>query len=162
MHNAVLSKGSPLLFALLLTLPVTGISFAQEPLRLDQSDSIRGVDANANGVRDDVELHISRAYQAKQKAAAMQYAAALQSALISDKTDPLSVRRHGTRSLRGMQCLIEVFGSENKALNRDAEITSEEIIALTTNTGQRLMAYLSFGRAVNGSVLALPEGGSCD
>lgn len=129
--------------------------------RLDRSSNIAGVDANANGVRDDIEEFISRNYPLdSQRAAAMQYARGMQSALLVDASDISAVKEVKRQLSMATRCLYSKFG-EKSDVKQPASVGSE-LIAVTTNTKQRLLAYLAYSKALDGASWATPEGDGCE
>ena len=130
---------------------------------LDRTDTIGGIDANANGVRDDIEAIITKKYtQLDQRAAAMQKAKALQAILLVDPNDKSAVKAASLRSSKSGSCLFKKFNPLSDPLNPLAAIVSREIESLTTNTKKRLKAYLAYGQALDGSVLTDPQGDTCE
>lgn len=131
--------------------------------KLDRETSIRGIDANANGVRDDIEAVIARKYpQQDQRAAAMQDAAALQSALLTNPADKAAVKAASLKSSRALKCLFLKFNVANDPNNASPAIVANETLAMTTNTKGRLQAYLVFDKALDGSVISQPQGNTCE
>ena len=131
--------------------------------KLDRSASIGGPDANGNGVRDDVEAYITQKYpQADQRAAVMQHAAAMQSALLVDKTNISAVKAVSVKSSRAVNCVFRKLDPSGDPTNTKPDAAIDDVSALTTNTKARLTAYLSYGRALSGSVLSVPVGNSCE
>lgn len=131
--------------------------------KLDRETSIRGIDVNANGVRDDIEAVIARKYpQQEQRAAAMQDAAALQSALLTNPEDKAAVKAASLKSSRALKCLFLKFNVVNDPNNASPAIVANETLSLTTNTKARLQAYLLFDKALDGSVISQPQGNTCE
>lgn len=128
--------------------------------RLERLPSVEGMDANRNGVRDDIETHIHRKYtDPAQRRAAMQMARAYQRMLLVDKMDAIGLDQVSALSFRAIVCLDTSFvgaGAPNSA------IVLEELRDLTTNTKERLKAYLAYNKARSGSVSRLPEGNTCE
>ncbi|MDP3813209.1 MAG: hypothetical protein Q8Q78_19570 [Hydrogenophaga sp.] len=128
---------------------------------LERGTSIAGTDANANGVRDDIEQYIEKKYTVlAQRAAAMQTARALQLTLLVDKNDAVKLEEVSEAGMRAAKCRGHVF----PGLERfpEAYAMSREIEAMATNTKDRLLAYLAYNKAVSGTVSRLPEGDSCE
>lgn len=128
---------------------------------LERGTSIAGTDANANGVRDDIERHIEKKYTVPaQRAAAMQTARDYQQMLLVDKTDAVVVQALIDSGARASNCSFEVFGGID-GFQRGYQM-SRELEAMTTNTKGRLIAYLDFNRAASGSVSSSPKENVCD
>ncbi len=91
----------------------------------------------------------------------MQYAKATQKKLLVDTTDSLAVRAAVNEGMRGMGCLSKRLNDPTEYIRRSS-VTYKEIVAITTNTKPRLLAYLAFDKALNGWVISLPTGEVCD
>jgi len=129
--------------------------------KLDRGNTLVGTDANANGVRDDVEAFVTSNYTTSiQRTAAMQTAKAMQQALNVDKADILAVKVVAREISRGINCIYTKFDGANGA-KQPAQV-AQELEAITANTKQRLLAYLQFNKALDGTSSALPEGDSCE
>lgn len=129
--------------------------------KLDRSDTLTGIDDNANGVRDDIEEMFARDNMSnEQLAAAMQTARALQKTLTVDTTDILAVKAVAREAGYGLDCIYSKFDDVNHSKN--AGRMASEIEAMTTNTKQRLLAYLRYNGALDGTVSSLPDGDTCD
>lgn len=74
-----------------------------------QTESIAGVDADANGVRDDVDRYIDTTYAGQVNAdlnkAVRQYAKAVQLSLVDADSHTLSLT-HATERFRALECLM--------------------------------------------------------
>ncbi|MDZ4283966.1 MAG: hypothetical protein U1C04_24795 [Hydrogenophaga sp.] len=129
--------------------------------KLERTDTIAGIDANANGVRDDIEQYIEKKYSVPaERAAAMQTARALQQTILLDTNDAVKLEEVSKAGMRAAKCRGLVFPgmerfSEAYAMSRDIE-------AMTTNTKDRLLIYIAYNKAVSGTVSQLPEGDSCE
>jgi hypothetical protein len=129
--------------------------------KLERGNALVGADINANGVRDDVEAIINSSYPSSiQRAAAMQTAKAMQNALTVDKADSLAVKAADREISRGINCVYSNFDGANGS-KQPAQVV-QELEAITTNTKQRLLAYLQFNKALDGTSSALPEGDTCE
>jgi hypothetical protein len=128
---------------------------------LERGDSLGGIDANGNGVRDDIERYIEKKYpQPAQRKVAMQTARALQKTLLIDANDAVALESVSRDGMRAVNCRGGVFpGVEGF---KDAYRMSQELEALTTNTLLRLKAYLAYNKAISGTVSQLPTGDTCD
>ena len=130
-------------------------------VELDRSNSIAGPDVNDNGVRDDLETILFNNYTSvPQRAAVMQYAKALQKTLTVDKTDMAAVRLVDREISRGINCIYSKFDGTNGA-KQPAQV-GQELISITANTKQRLLAYLQFSKALDGTSASLPVGDTCE
>lgn len=129
--------------------------------KLDRSAHVKGADANSNGVRDDIDTYIAAEYsQQAQRAALTQFAAALQSSLLVNKADSAAVKALSVRGSRAINCIYTRFDGKNGTAHPSA--AAQEVISITTNTKDRLIAHLAFSKALDGAVLTLPEGNTCE
>jgi hypothetical protein len=128
---------------------------------LERGASLGGIDDNNNGVRDDIERYIEKKYVVpEEQKAAMQTAMALQKTLLVDTNNAFALESVSQDGMRAVNCRGAVFpGIEGF---KDAYRMSQELEALTTNTLQRLKAYLAYNKAISGSVSQLPSGDTCD
>jgi hypothetical protein len=128
---------------------------------LDRTDSLAGIDANANGVRDDIERHIEKKYiDPAQRRAAMQTAKAFQRMQLVDANNSAAVDAASELGLRALNCRSTVFpGLEGIPAKSQM---SSELEAITANTKKRLLAYLAYNKARSGSVSTLLKGDTCD
>jgi hypothetical protein len=128
-----------------------------------QSDqTIQGIDANNNGIRDDVELAIFKAYpnSAKTRAVLLQYALALQNetklSLINKATVIAAVQEES----RGFVCIGSILSQDNlQKFNQDADSLAEFVEQRQLNTIQRKEYRTSFLRKI-GNYKSL--GKTCD
>jgi hypothetical protein len=129
--------------------------------KLDRSDSIAGIDANSDGIRDDVEAYIASNYAGDaQRAAARQFAKVMQDAMLVDKTNLSAVKAIAVRSSRAVNCIYAHF--DGTAGSKQPSQVVGEIRAVSTNTKPRLLAYLAYSKALDGTAGALPEGDTCE
>lgn len=127
---------------------------------LDRTNSIAGIDANANGVRDDIERYIEKKYTVAEQAAAMQMARAFQQMLLVDKQDAGALDAVSELGSRAIVCGASVFAGPDASVELSRMTTTLE--SMTTNTKLRLLAYLGYNKARSGSVSTMPKGPSCD
>lgn len=102
------------------------------------TESIAGVDADANGVRDDVDGYIDSTYSDQSsldlKKALRQYAKAVQSSLVDADSQALSLT-HATERFRALECLMA-------RRSRDFHTVFVDLRAQLLNTSSRSAAYL--------------------
>lgn len=128
---------------------------------LERGDSIAGTDANANGVRDDIERYLETRYTTPaERAAAMQMARAFQQMLLVDKHDAVALDAVSELGSRAIVCGSSVFAGPDASVELSRMTTTLE--SMTTNTKFRLLAYLGYNKARSGSVSTMPKGASCD
>lgn len=104
----------------------------------NQTESLAGVDADANGVRDDVDRYIDTTYADQTSAdlnkALRQYAKAVQSSLVDADSQALSLT-HATERFRALECLMARRSREFHAI-------FVAVRAQLLNTPSRSAAYL--------------------
>lgn len=128
---------------------------------LERGASLGGIDDNHNGVRDDIERYIESRYAVSaERDAAMQLAGALQQMLLVDKSDAIAMQATLDASTRAMDCIFDTFVQPDGFL-RGSQL-STELEAITSNTKERLKAYLAFNRAASGSVSGSFKGQGCN
>lgn len=117
----------------------------------NQTESIAGVDADANGVRDDVDQYIHTTYADQASAdlnkAVRQYAKAVQSSLIDADSQSLSLT-HATERFRALECLMVRRPDEFHTIFVDVR-------AKILNTPSRSEAYLKADNQVKGENIPL-------
>jgi hypothetical protein len=122
----------------------------------DFTDSVGGIDANANGVRDDIEDFIVKTYtDSKQRATAMQIAASYQYSLLNSATKQAAIAA-AARVYRSLDCAIQVFGGGDFVKKAD------DILAMTLNTKIRAKAYVSARVNAAGTVYDTDVPNPCD
>lgn len=127
---------------------------------LERTASISGVDQNNNNIRDDIDQYIAKEYpNVPQQKAVQQLALHLQHGLEVDKTDLIQVKKISFEKSRAIGCIYEKFPHASTPAPKDV---AKDLIAVTTNTKERLLAYLAFSKALDGTVLTLAEGDLCD
>lgn len=128
---------------------------------LERSASMAGTDTNTNGIRDDVEAFITANYPTDpQKNAAKQLASTFQAALLVDKSDLAAVKDVSAREARAIHCIYTKFDGANGAKQPAAVV--QELESVTTNTKTRLLEYLVYAKALDGTSGGLPEGDTCE
>jgi hypothetical protein len=124
---------------------------------LDVSATVVGTDADANGVRDDIDRFIAALPDsAAQKSALTQLAKALQSTLSADTTGNASTAAVSAALARGVTCIWSRYDRDH------APVKVQTLQEITVNTKLRYDAYRAYNVARNGSVVSLPKGVTCD
>lgn len=127
---------------------------------LEREPTLGGIDANANGVRDDIERYIEKKYtEPAQRKAAMQTARAFQQMLLVNKEESAELDQISANSFRAIVCLDDTFVGPDSP---NSASVLDEVRAITTNTKERLKAYLAYNEARSGSVSRLPKGSTCE
>lgn len=124
---------------------------------LDRTSSVAGVDADKNGVRDDIDAYInSLNYSTIQKAALRQASSSITLAITSDFTNSTSVQTAGDLISNSVHCIYSTFDGDT------AREMVHNIEKYTINTRQRVDAYLKLGEASNGKEFSVPRTDTCD
>jgi|GEM_PF-627724 len=134
-------------------------------LKLDRTDTLAGIDADNNGIRDDIDEYIRQTFKDEaQRKAVEQLAKASQAKLLVDLTDEDAINAARLASTRAINCLGDrLITGERGKRNYDAfDKVSKKIIAMTSNTKARATQQLKFSEALSGSVWGLPDGDTCD
>ncbi|MFC7206513.1 hypothetical protein ACFQOZ_06605 [Comamonas endophytica] len=120
---------------------------------LDRSDSITGIDANANGVRDDMDRYIdSKPDTQPQKNSLKSLHRAFNRAMTVDTKDRNALRDVANSINLSVICIHQTYPSEK------ASPAGREIEKLTVNTRGRYDAYMKFNSAMNGTVMSDVKG----
>jgi len=127
-------------------------------LKLDRTDTLAGIDADNNGIRDDIDEYIRQTFKDEaQRKAVEQLAKALQNTLlinIKNKNEVYLAREKATKSI---DCIFKQFDDFNVGSN-----SIDEIVKRSFNTKKRVEANLKFDEALSGSVWGLHQGEVCD
>lgn len=130
--------------------------------QLERLPLLGGVDADGDGVRDDIALHIEKTYtDPVQRRAAMQVARAYQNQLLVDKHDHIALQAASEQMMRAIAC-VNRHAFPGEGGERQSLRLMDELEAMTTNTKERLQAYLAYNKARSGSVSVRPEGTVCE
>lgn len=125
---------------------------------LDRSATVAGPDENGDGIRDDIGRYIdSRFTDPVQKNAVIQFSKAIQNAIVLDPSDLDLLNQSRFEISQAINCVF----STASATGLNATEVVETIEALSTNTKERLIAYLAFNDALQGSVTTSPNGNTC-
>jgi len=129
--------------------------------KLDRSNTLLGPDVNSNGVRDDIDAYLAANYTSSdQLSAATQFAKGMQNSLKVDPTDLPAVRLVDLEGSRAINCIFSKF--EGGKISREPARVGSEIESMTANTKQRLLAYLKYNKALDGTSSSIPEGDTCE
>ena len=109
--------------------------------------TVQGIDANNNGIRDDVELAVFKAYpnSAKTRAVLLQYALALQMEVIQPMVNKETVTAVAEETSRGYSCIGDVISRDN--MEEFTKVTDEYINFIEKkqlNTEERKKAQNDF------------------
>ena len=94
---------------------VMGKNLPSDPGALADA-TVQGVDANQNGIRDDVELAVFKEYpnSAKTRAVLLQYALALQMEVVQPMVNTITVTEVVREQSRGFQCVGDIIPDREK------------------------------------------------
>lgn len=162
--NEVYYNSNPLIFSVANTSSVQTIQILEEQgqiPKLDRSTEIQGLDTNTNGIRDDVDKYIATNYPlASEQTAVQQFARTMQRAILVDISNLTDVKAVAVKASRAVNCIYSRFDS-NSGSKQPSEVIAE-LESISSNTKSRLLAYLAFSKALDGTVGSLPEGDTCE
>ena len=120
--------------------------------QLDTTETLGGVDADADGLRDDIKSWIDTlAINNDQKQVTIGNAKAMQTLMLVDLNDAQAVNNVDNDLVMSVVCMADEFGAsaEGITLMRDVE-------SYTGNTQLRYEKYAAYNNMMNGSVTTLP------
>lgn len=125
---------------------VTGKNLPPDP-GVEADKTVKGIDANRNGIRDDVELAIFREYpdSAKTRAALLQYAFVLQIEAVQPIINAGVVGEIANQQDRAIFCTARLFpiGGESSVMSAIMEF-NDFMLNLQFNTDARRKAHKEF------------------
>lgn len=127
--------------------------------RLEREDTIRGIDNDGNGIRDDIDAYIKRTYPNNQQKAVSQFARVAQASLLVNTNDRVALQAISNAEARAVSCIYEKIPNGESPSHGSVV---EEISSATTNTKKRLLASLAVDKASDGMVIRLPSEDVCD
>lgn len=123
---------------------------------LDRTETLTGIDADKNGIRDDIDRHIESTYSSpREKASAQEFARAIQNTLTIDASIRQQADMAAAQITKAMSCRSAAFADDRHSTGSEMVYKIE---ALTANTKQRMKKYLAFNKAMDGSVIELDSG----
>lgn len=127
---------------------------------MGQYSEIIGLDLDSDGIRDDVGQFIESSYtRTTEMAAARQFARAVQAAVLAGSREPRMTRLISLQMSRALNCVYVSFAGNASMTHPESVI--ETVRSLTTNTPERLNAYLAFAKSQDDTAYDLPRGASC-
>ena len=152
-QQTAVSKGAPTLTQQIATLERSGAYPT-----LDRSSDIAGPDANANGVRDDIEAWINaQPVNDGQRKALMQDARATHQTLLVDLNDQAALQKADDGLAASSNCGLIQF-SPCATFSQLAG----KIEGMTANTKERALRYMQYSAARSGISTTLPDGNTCE
>jgi hypothetical protein len=142
--------------------PATAVDDAPQVDNEDLTPGLKGIDADANGIRDDVDRFIARHYSATSimKKTAEQEARAFQKQV--DAATPEQAIAAANAVSRAADCTFKILPHATEKDLKFAEDMSIEIKALTANTKERFEAYWRAQEMVSGAVFRDAKEPVCD
>ncbi|MDX5984939.1 hypothetical protein [Sphingomonas echinoides] len=126
---------------------------------LNRTSGMLPNDVDSNGVRDDIDAYIaSRPFTANGKRALTQLARGMQNSLTVDLTKPDQVNNTAMSVTRAINCVFAQASGEADPLTNAVQ----DIQSVTTNTKERLVEYMKYNKALDGSVSSVPAGDTCE
>ena len=122
----------------------------------DKSDSISGIDADNNGIRDDIDKFIVEQYNSEEdRSAVRQIARNTQSKLLlTNPAEAEDIKSIYDRQVKATACLgVRRDSSESSVY----EGTIKDILQITLNTDLREKAYRDYGRMIGTLRVKFPE-----
>ena len=128
----------------------------------DLTPGLKGIDADNNGIRDDIDRLIAQKYAATpaMKKAAEQNARALQQNM--EATTRKEAIAAGDAISRASDCAFKVFPYSTSQDRKLLLQFLQEIEALTANTKERFTAYWKAAALSSGAVFSQPDEPVCD
>lgn len=126
---------------------------------LYRSESLGGPDTNGNGVRDDIDAFIANKYHDPDQVAALTRSArSLQRSITFGSTSKKAAWSMADQFMLDGLCVNQVFSKSGA----NGSAADSEIESISTNTKERLVAYLRFNSLLIGFTYTLPDGDHCD
>jgi|GEM_PF-1364994 len=131
-------------------------------LKLDRASTLTGIDANNNGIRDDIEAYIDNNYIPEIRPAVRQFAKSMQKTLLVPPGDREAAREVSDEESRGLIC-ISLMNEKLERLGKTEDDYSygykimDDIESITTNTEKRLRAYLNYAKLLDGTTFGTYE-----
>ncbi|WP_043005172.1 hypothetical protein [Comamonas testosteroni] len=130
----------------------------------DRSSSLLGIDADMNGVRDDIDAFIAHVLHPEIQEAAWQHARGYQRSLLVNAADRDAVRADTNQSAIDMGCVFEKAREMRARGNQvDAREISATLQELTYNTQARKDHDRAMSRSADGMVFSAGKlNGNCE
>ena len=123
--------------------------------KLDRTPTLEGIDLDKNGIRDDIDKYIDDHFSELANPA-RQLARALQASLLVDRADPVALGQVAMQIARAVDC-VDRSGFKIKNQPDDPDVL-DDLQAITANTRLRMIAYLLFNQALDGTLSFPLEG----
>lgn len=128
----------------------------------DLTPGLKGIDADGNGIRDDIDRLIAKKYSttSMMKKVAELHARALQQSM--EATTREQAKAAGNEIFRAGDCAYKYLPHANEEDMKSRERMSTEIEALTANTKERFAAYWRGESLASGMVFSSNPNPTCD
>lgn len=138
--------------------PISGPVIADE----DLSAGLAGIDADQNGIRDDIDRLIAAKYAASPalRAAAQQDARSVQR--LMSATSATQAVAAGDDIVRATACEAKVLAATAPDPAAALQAMGKDLVALTANTRERFDAYWHANALATGAVFRQPREPLCD
>lgn len=142
--------------------PATAVDDAPQVDNEDLTPGLKGIDADANGIRDDVDRFIARHHSTTSimKKAAEREARAFQMSM--EATTPEEAKAAGNAIFHAGDCSYKLLPHATEADMKFVESMSIEIKALTANTPERFSAYWRGEELASGMVFYSNDNPDCE
>lgn len=128
-------------------------------IELDRTAIIQGMDLNSNGVRDDLDVYLSKNFSVgAQQNSVMDLILSYQKALVVDKGNTDAVKSVANQYANAMYCLFEVFPDVRLPDGSTLPLIMKSIVV---NTAQRKFEYAQYNEVLRGYVAPYPEKLNC-
>jgi TolA-binding protein len=142
----------------------TAVTTANQPIieNEDLTPGLKGVDANNNGIRDDIDRLIAKKYSVTPqiRKAVEQRARTLQKFM--EATDKTQARMTAQEAGRAISCTFNIFPDSTPEGEKFRDQSLKEVEALTANTKERFAKYWNSNGLVGGMVFRRAEEPVCD
>lgn len=149
------------LICLLCALVLTSCDDSDNSNKLAVSAPVQRIaelDTDNNGVRDDVDAYIAKqGYTAPQLKSVQQIAKAQADILLVDIGNQDALRSSDLILQKSINCVFSKFPDTGQSA-----VVIKNIEKITANTNARVEKYIKYQIAMNGKVLASPQGDTCE
>lgn len=124
---------------------------------LDRTDTVQGIDANQNGIRDDIERFIgSLDITQEQKEKLFDYSRYVQKVMVKDAFTLTNTREFDQAMGASMLCALYTFEDRS-----EGRTYIRQIMKFSANTYDRAKNYDSYNAMMNGKAIPMPSVKTC-
>jgi len=117
---------------------------------LDRTDTLGGIDADNNGIRDDIEKFLSyKNYSERERSGLNQMAKSIQEVVQLNLNDELAVHDATINIYKATACLMQMQSDKHNDYDKRLLYTAQQLGNMTANTRKRLVNYLAFNDKVD-------------